>query len=43
MKQLPNKFAAVLALVIGAMAGFAGGRVLLGILPDHYVIDWLPV
>jgi hypothetical protein len=36
--------AAVLAFIIGAMAVFAGGRVvLLGILPDYYVIDWLPV
>jgi len=24
-------------------AVFAGGRVLLGILPDYYIIDWLPV
>jgi hypothetical protein len=42
-KSLLNKIASVLALVIGAMAVFAGGRVLLGILPDYYVIDWLPV
>lgn len=38
-----TKIAAVLALIIGAMAVFAGGRVLLGILPDYYVIDWLPL
>ena len=38
-----TKIAAVLALIIGAMAVFAGGRVLLGILPDYYVINWLPV
>ncbi|GIK11166.1 MAG: hypothetical protein JETCAE02_06940 [Anaerolineaceae bacterium] len=38
-----NRIAALLALVIGLMAIFAGGRVLLGILPDYYVIDWLPV
>ena len=38
-----NKFAASLALLIGVMAVFAGGRVLLGIMPDYYVIDWLPV
>jgi cell shape-determining protein MreD len=25
------------------MAIFAGGQVLLGILPDYYVIDWLPI
>jgi len=37
-----NKIASVLAFVIGAMAVFAGGRVLLGSLPDYYVIDWLP-
>lgn len=38
-----NKVAAVLAFAIGAMAIFAGGKVLLGILPDYSVIDWLPV
>ena len=38
-----NKIAAVLAFVIGAMAVFAGGQVLLGKLPDYYVINWLPV
>jgi hypothetical protein len=37
-----NKIASILAFVIGAMAVFAGGRVLLGDLPDYYVIDWLP-
>ena len=42
-KSLLNKIASILALVIGAIAVFAGGRVLLGILPDYYVIDWLPV
>jgi hypothetical protein len=31
-----------LAAVIGAMAVAAGGQVLLGKLPDYYVIDWLP-
>lgn len=25
------------------MAVFAGGRVLLGTLPDYYVINWLPI
>ena len=25
------------------MAVFAGGKVLLGIMPDYYVINWLPV
>lgn len=38
-----NRIASVLALVIGLMAVFAGGKVLLGILPDYYVIDWLPI
>jgi cell shape-determining protein MreD len=39
-----TQIAAVLAFAIGAMAVFAGGRVvLLGILPDYYLIDWLPV
>lgn len=37
------KIAAVLAFIIGAMAVFAGGRVLLGVDPGYYVIDWLPV
>ncbi|MBV6393650.1 MAG: hypothetical protein KPEEDBHJ_02892 [Anaerolineales bacterium] len=38
-----NKIAAVLAFIIGAMAVFAGGQVLLGKLPDYYVINWLPL
>ena len=25
------------------MAVFAGGKVLIGVLPDYYVIDWLPI
>ena len=37
-----QKVAAVLAFVIGAMAVFAGGNVLLGNLPDYYIVDWLP-
>lgn len=41
-KNVLNKIAAALAFVIGVMAIFAGGKVLLGILPDYYVIDWLP-
>jgi ABC-type dipeptide/oligopeptide/nickel transport system permease component len=41
--SLLNKIASFLAFVIGAMAVFVGGKVLLGILPDYYVIDWLPV
>lgn len=43
MKPSRTKIAAVLALLMGALAIFAGGRVLLGVLPDYYVIDWLPV
>jgi hypothetical protein len=38
-----NKIASVLAFIIGAMAVFAGGQVLLGKIPDYYVINWLPV
>ena len=38
-----NKIAAILAFIIGAMAVFAGGQVLLGKLLDYYVINWLPV
>ena len=43
MKISLNKIAAILAFIIGAMAVFAGGQVLLGNLPDYYVINWLPV
>ena len=38
-----HRLAAGMAFVIGAMAVFAGGQVLLGQLPDYYVIDWLPI
>lgn len=38
-----DRVAAGLALIIGAMAIVAGGQVLLGSVPDYYVIDWLPV
>ena len=38
-----NRIASILAFIIGLMAVFAGGKVLLGILPDYYVIDWLPI
>jgi len=37
------KTAAVIAFIIGAMAIFAGGQVLLGKVMDYYVIDWLPI
>ena len=43
MNPIINKIAAVLAWIIGAMAIFAGGQVLLGKVPDYYVIGWLPV
>lgn len=43
MKTKFPKVAAYLAWIIGAMAVFAGGRVLLGTLPDYYVIEWLPI
>lgn len=36
-----NKIAAVLAFIIGGMAIFAGGKVLLGNDPGYYVINWL--
>jgi hypothetical protein len=42
MEQRMARISALLALVIGAMAIFAGGQVLLGKVPDYYVIDWLP-
>lgn len=38
-----HTIAALLAFTIGAMAIVAGGQVLLGRVPDYYVIDWLPV
>lgn len=36
-----GKIASILAFVIGAMAVFAGGQVLLGKDPGYYVISWL--
>ena len=42
-KSILSKVAAFLTFVIGAMAIFAGGQVLLGTIPDYYVIDWLPI
>ena len=36
-----NKIAAVLALIIGGMAVFAGGQALLGKDPGYHVINWL--
>ncbi|KAA3644163.1 MAG: hypothetical protein DWQ07_18810 [Chloroflexi bacterium] len=43
MNSTYNKIAAILAFIIGAMALFAGGKVLLGQDPGYYVINWLPV
>lgn len=43
MKTILNKAASILALIIGGMAVFAGGKVLLGEDPGYYVINWLPV
>lgn len=43
MKKNLNKLASILAVIIGAMAVFAGGKVLLGIDPGYYVIDWVPI
>lgn len=43
MKTPLNKIAAALTFIIGAMAVFAGGQVLLGRIPDYYVINWLPL
>ena len=43
MNTTLNRIAAVLAFIIGAMAVFAGGQVLLGRDPGYYVIDWLPL
>lgn len=37
-----RKTAAIIAALIGAMAIFAGGKVLIGLPVDYYVIDWLP-
>ena len=43
MNTTLNKIAAVLAFIIGGMAVFAGGQVLVGKVPDYYVINWLPL
>lgn len=41
MKTNFNKFASILAFIIGGMAVFAGGQALLGKDPGYYVINWL--
>lgn len=43
MKTIFAKIAGAIAFIIGMMAVFAGGKVLLGIMPDYYVINWVPV
>ena len=43
MNSKLRKTAAVLSFIIGAMAIFAGGQVILGKIMDYYVIDWLPI
>ncbi|MEK7327714.1 MAG: hypothetical protein AAB217_20915 [Chloroflexota bacterium] len=43
MNRTLYRIAAILAFIIGAMAIVAGGQVLLGKVPDYYVINWLPV
>ena len=43
MNSIYRKIAAVLVFIIGGMAIFAGGQVLLGKVMDYFVIDWLPV
>jgi hypothetical protein len=43
MNATLNKSASILAFVIGAMAVFAGGQVLIGKDPGYFVIDWLPL
>jgi hypothetical protein len=43
MKGILNKIASILALIIGGMAIFSGGKVLVGIDPGYYVIDWVPI
>jgi len=38
-----TKIAAIITAIIGGMAIFAGGKVLIGLPVDYYVIDWLPI
>lgn len=38
-----NRIASIIAFIIGGMAIFAGGKVLLGNDPGYYVINWLLV
>lgn len=43
MKTILYKVASILAFIIGGMAVFAGGKVLVGIDPGYPVINWVPV
>lgn len=43
MKTTLTKIASILAFIIGAMAVFAGAKVLMGNDPGYYVINWLPL
>lgn len=43
MNKIFSKIAATLAFIIGAMAVFAGAKVLIGNQVDYYVINWLPL
>lgn len=38
-----NRIASIIAFIIGGMAIFAGGKVLLGNDPGYYVINWMPL
>lgn len=37
-----NKVAAIISLVVGLSAIAIGGQVLLGKVPEHYVVVWMP-
>jgi hypothetical protein len=43
LNTILNRIAVGLAFIIGTMAIFAGGQVLLGKAPGYFVINWLPV
>ncbi|MDI9547134.1 MAG: hypothetical protein QM346_05980 [Chloroflexota bacterium] len=43
MNGWQNKIASILALIIGVMAVFAGGGVMLGRDPGYSVVGWLPI
>lgn len=43
MNTTPNKIAAILAFIIGAMSVIAGAKVLQGWNPGYFVLNWLPV